>query len=425
MSTVRKSRELPFGGGFGHSKVWSHNAFTDRWTLDTSNSGSHRTPRDKGYQITDSESHNWPPQGGSGSDVGGGFYTEIRRGSQPSTRQGIDKTVPTGGSVTDKRRYQVGQDLRTPIPRGGTGSPVFPSKLSSAQSVLNALGATAISRCRPTSSAAELSVAMGETYKDGLPHLVGAQTWRERTLQAKNAGDEYLNTVFGWVPLVNDITDFSKAVSDSGSILNQYDADKGHVIRRRYSFPTIEERSEQALGSATPEGVFLDSGALGLSSPGLYTVTTVQRINRWFSGAFVYGVPNGIFPGGPIADQAAKADKLLGVSLTPDVLWNLSPWSWAADWFTNVGDVLSTVSDMASQGLVMQYGYFMEHTVHEKTYSLANAAINGQTLKLPSATLVTETKSRSKASPFGFGITWDGFNSSQLAILAALGISRT
>jgi hypothetical protein len=124
------------------------------------------------------------------------------------------------------------------------------------------------------------------------------------------------------------------------------------------------------------------------------------------------------------ASAAEIADKLFNLSLTPDVLWNLTPWSWAIDWASNTGDVLAYIGDVAAQGLVMQYGYFMEHTVQKVEYSLSGVVFHDQPINVPNAKLVTETKSRTRANPFGFGITWDGLSAIQAAILAAIGITR-
>ena len=121
---------------------------------------------------------------------------------------------------------------------------------------------------------------------------------------------------------------------------------------------------------------------------------------------------------------ATRASVLLGIELTPEVLWNLTPWSWAADWFANMGDVLSNVSDFANDGLVMHYGYMMETSHVTHTYDLHGHGLNGVESPL-TLTFENIQKQRIKASPFGFGLTWESFTPRQLAILAALGISRT
>jgi len=277
-----------------------------------------------------------------------------------------------------------------------------------------------------------MSTALGELYRDGIPRRPSIRTWKSRTDIARDAGDNYLNAEFGWRPLINDITNFGNAVRQSGSILNQYRRDEGRVVRRRYTFSDITTVSPiQTLstnqlpdtgswvGPNTPD---LDFS--GVITGGTWTKQSKTVRKRWFSGAFMYGSPSGFIPDG-LDQTVAEADKLFGISLTPDVLYNLTPWSWAIDWFTNTGDVLSTLSDMITQGLVVLYGYMMEHTIAVDTYTLSGMVYNNHTYPSCSAEVVTETKKRIKASPFGFGITWDGFSPFQIAILAALGITRT
>jgi hypothetical protein len=121
---------------------------------------------------------------------------------------------------------------------------------------------------------------------------------------------------------------------------------------------------------------------------------------------------------------ARKADLLFGTTLTPEVLWNIGPWSWAVDWFANTGDVISNLSSVAKYGLVMPYGYMMETTIVKDTYTLRENPLK-QAITIRPLTFVTITKKRVRAHPFGFGVTWEGLSPLQLAILAALGISRS
>jgi hypothetical protein len=91
-----------------------------------------------------------------------------------------------------------------------------------------------------------------------------------------------------------------------------------------------------------------------------------------------------------------------------------------------MGDIVSNLSDWATDGLVMRYGYIMEHRFMEITYSLdrpTRLKPAGSYLASP-VTFVYETKRREKASPFGFGLSWNGMSPRQLAIAAALGITR-
>jgi hypothetical protein len=158
---------------------------------------------------------------------------------------------------------------------------------------------------------------------------------------------------------------------------------------------------------------------------GSWSKKTTTTTSRWFKGAFVYGIPTSLYDGGSVAEFGAKADRLFGLSLTPDVLWALTPWSWAIDWFTNTGDVLANISDMVSQGLVMEYGYLMETKAISVDYTLEGCTYNGAAIPTLYSNLTVVSKRRIRANPFGFGITWDGLSAAQIAIAAALGISRS
>lgn len=424
MTMKRKTRTLHTKGGYSRGEVERWNSSTQKWVSLLKASGS--TPSIVGSQITDSESHQWPPPQGSHGDVGGPFYTSTRRAHKPCSKHSFGITDPTytSGPYT-KKRITANFDISCPVELDAQNRPLWPTAQNSNQSSLNALGATAISRCAPTASGVELSVALGELFREGIPRAMGARTWETRTLNARNAGEEYLNHQFGWVPIVSEIKGLAQTLKDSDKILKQYDADKGKSIRRNYSFPDEESSSFQILGAKMPDGICIDSGMPEPSVQGVWSKSTVTQKRRWFSGAFVYGAPIGSNAKSNSASLAEKADKLFGLSLTPDVVWNLTPWSWATDWVLNTGDVLSNLSDFISQGLVMQYGYLMEETIIRVTYSLRGATYHGVTLNVPDATLTVRTKSRTRANPFGFGVTWDGLTATQGAILAALGITRS
>jgi hypothetical protein len=69
----------------------------------------------------------------------------------------------------------------------------------------------------------------------------------------------------------------------------------------------------------------------------------------------------------------------------------------------------------------------MEHSIKTDIYTFfGKSGIYGRPdLTVPPLRLVTETKKRVPASPFGFGITWDGLSPLQVSILGALGITRS
>jgi len=121
---------------------------------------------------------------------------------------------------------------------------------------------------------------------------------------------------------------------------------------------------------------------------------------------------------------ADRAELMLKPEITPETLWDLTPWSWAVDWFSSFGDVLHNVGDWAKDGLVMKYGYVMEHSSVTDAYTWAGPSGFISRVNPTPLTVVSETKQRRKATPFGFGLTWSAFTKRQAAILVALGITK-
>jgi len=96
------------------------------------------------------------------------------------------------------------------------------------------------------------------------------------------------------------------------------------------------------------------------------------------------------------------------------------------DWFVDVGSMLSTASLLSSDGLVLRYGYLMQHTRHTKTYRVTDGFQfnNGSRSGPVTNTLHRETKERVKATPYGFGLSLTGLSTRQWAILGALGLTK-
>jgi hypothetical protein len=362
--------------------------------------------------------------------------------------------------------YEIHFDDRNFFGNGNAGSysgpilPVdpaprhFPSREFTSSNELNQIGATAISLCKPTTPAASVFAALGELVRDGLPAVPGIQAWRESTRisrkrqreaqrrlafkgpaskykrrrsnphPGKVLGEEYLNYQFGLAPTISDARKISEAIRKSDAILKQYERNSGRGVRRRFVFPTTtieEDFVPDTAGSPYPVGpplTYFDDWN------GVLTGHRVSVIETWFSGSFTYYCPPAKDYRAAMFRQVALANKLLGVLPSPDAFWQLTPWSWAVDWFTNIGDVMSNVSDWADQGLVMQYGYLMQTKRITDTYTLSGIKPRGYDPLAVSLSFTSITKQRVKADPFGFGVSWDGLSPYQLSIAAALGLTR-
>jgi hypothetical protein len=256
--------------------------------------------------------------------------------------------------------------------------------------------------------------------------MIGSTLWKETTKQAKHAGDEFLNVEFGWKPIVSDITEIIGAVRKARDVLQQYERDAGKVVRRRMSFPTITSNTTTLIHSATTASMpcsRMGQFQNGVTNP-LYRQRSLVK-KQWFSGSFTYHLPSDYYSRNKLMELGAKADVLFGTRLTPEIVWNAMPWSWAVDWFANLGDVFSNVSDWSSDGLVMRYGYIMEHCFVKDTYVLVGPSgfIPKGVLPRPVGA-VFESKKRLAASPFGFGLLPVNFTDRQKAIITALGLTK-
>jgi len=415
--SATRRRKVPWSVPVGNCTVTHYLPFGAGTVVDKAKDGGRSID---GIQETVSEGHPWRSRvKGNVQDIGGDFLTTRQHVICDSLPRDANVLLNVGGG----EKVQV--NYRGPIFPISPVSGQFPPRIDSSNAALDTKGATAIARCKPTKSAADLGTALGELYKDGLPHLLGSKTWRDRTLSAKNAGDEYLNVQFGWKPLLNDVKSFLNGVSRAQKLLNQYERDAGRVVRRKYEFPIERTYTEETGNAITWLSPIHQNYLLKVGVQGNYSKITETSRRIWFSGAFSYFLPKDYSSRSEVDRLSLLANNILGLELDPEVLWNVTPWSWAIDWFSNTGDVLSNVSDAANAGLVMRWGYVMEHTISKVTYKAnTDSLVAGTGAKPAVISFVTETKKRRRANPFGFGLNWSGLSPYQLSIAAALGISR-
>lgn len=333
------------------------------------------------------------------------------------------------GWFMEKTQHQInpaGVDnfwMSGPVLWGGPINTLIPADLPpQSPSDIRGMGATAISRSAPTVPSFGLAQFLGE-LREGAPKIIGSGLLKEKTRFLKKrttkvtstTGSEYLNVEFGWKPIVNDVQNFARAVIHSDKVISAYVAGSDTKIRRRHAFdPVHKSWSVSGGGPCVPTEPIVMASAQG-------TVTLTGTSKCWFSGAFKYHVPMGTGAVDKLKGHVSKANHLLGVKLTPDVMWNLAPWSWATDWFANTGDIMTNISALGTDGLAMQYGYMMN--------SVENIQVNSFTVDGPgggSGSFIRNhtVKIRTGASPFGFDLDFDGLSTRQQAIAAAIGVSR-
>lgn len=324
----------------------------------------------------------------------------------------------------------------------GVGNPTAASFLApSGNSTLDSYGTTGISRALPTNPLSGMGQFIGELHEPpriprSLTHGIANAArfsasdpsgWRAAAQNfrrlARNGSDEYLNVTFGWLPFVQDIRDFFGVTANLARIVQQFEHNSGQNVRR--SRTIIDTTTTTSSTISGPFGAYpyppMNTSAYRRVGRLIQDVTTHNKV--WFSGCFTYYLP----PSGS-ADWLSRfeqyAHRLYGLRIDPDLLWRLAPWSWAADWFTNAGDIARNWSGFSHDGLVMRYGYVMELKEVTTRTSLVDCLWQDGTPAMFTDVIRQSTKSRRGATPYGFGLNPATFTPRQAATISALAINR-
>lgn len=252
-----------------------------------------------------------------------------------------------------------------------------------------------------------------------------------------NLGSEYLNVVFGWKPFVRDLQGMYNLWKSLDKQLAQIVRNNGRSQRRRAKLKQESDViSDQKSFPVFGANLYSAPGNVGASPFGTQWRSSTRTTEEvWYAGSYRYYIPD---VGSSQWTRRAKL-ALFGALPTPELIWEVMPWSWLIDWFSNVGDVISNASPNAVDNLVSDYAYVMRKVTYEKTCSVytwmkgvqsGNPATIGRLVPSISASATSTYKwtiqSRSgSGNPFGLGLQLSALTGHQLAILAALGISRS
>lgn len=361
-------------------------------------------------------------------DTGHHFRTE-----KESAVFGASPLTGVGGGVSLTGIFMA-NDASSYLGRGkfGTSSPV-PSYRPSPIDL--GVGTQFLNSLRPTKSAANLAQALIELFLD-LPRLPFEALIEAKRLTdtLKKGSSEYLNAVFGWAPIVSDIQKIVNAVANVTKIINQFERDSGKQIRRRAARPWTQQ-SDTVVSQTTGIGTTFGEGSgyygsriftSSFNARGASTVSERYTEKYAFSGAFMYLLAGEETFLDQMNRYGQLANKLLGIRLNLEVLWEIAPWSWLADWFSNVGSFIGLNTSIADDNLVIKYGYLMREVVYHRTFSHTGIKFrNGFSTGPRSLTYSYRSKERVGSTPYGFGLNPGSFSDYQWSILAALGLSRS
>jgi hypothetical protein len=251
-------------------------------------------------------------------------------------------------------------------------------------------------------------------------------TSRARWFLSREA-EWYLSIQFGWLPLLSDIGNYFDAHAGADKHLQQLIRDEGRPIKRRaHLYHSTSSTSDSWANASVSNGNMKPTLVTQCYAAGSgANWTTEQTRVVWCSGKSRY-----LLPPGPRDAAWLKnvKSRLMGEQMGASTAYNLIPWSWLVDYFTNLGDFVEACDpELISDRLVFEYAFIMDQkTVIEDDTEYQTVYTSPSTTSRVYSRCVRRqvTKSRLPASLFGWGITDKDLSLKQQSILGALGLSR-
>lgn len=382
----------------------------------------------------------------NGSWSGGGpFYAHHESVTHGAGRTLLQQQWTSGG------RYNPQGVVPAPV-----RIPVMPKpSIVDAFNEADGFGLSGYNRTRPGNPIADLFVFGKEVATDGFPAIPFGSIIRGKPGQGflsmpdlreipgriraaladyRNLGSQYLNGVFGWMPFVRDLRKLILAMGRMNEVMAKLIRENGKLIHRKAILHNEQTVSQTSQVYTYPFANVYGAPPNWGTGKTVYTVTTMFRKKVWYSAAYRYWIPDT----SSLVWNAKAYLALAGALPTPGAVWSVMPWTWLTDWFANWGDIYDSLSPNAVDGLVQKYGYTMLNDesrtvwhagVHQPYFHVVDS--NGTRHRDAvdhgfSSTKKVERKIRVGGyNPFGPGLEPVSFSPGQLAILAALGLSKS
>lgn len=314
-----------------------------------------------------------------------------------------------------------------------------------AQALINSLnlrGAEAWAKCRP--DLPDFSLATEIMELRDLPSMFKKQllrvrrlAWREyrkRHPRAKRYTSDYaqyhLELQFGWLPILSSILKYREVLKKKDRLLKQKIRDAGRPIRRRRelsepstAFRDTSYKASFGNGWGPEHEPILNTNCYSGSSSHKEG-RDHSSIKTWAVARMRYYLPRGPRD---IRWRERLWRRMRGGMITTDLVYNAMPWTWLADYFTDLGHFVQATSGGVGDRLAADYCYLMRTIVY-KYESSARLGLRkkggGTQYSYPTRTHTFTWKIRVEATPFGFGFRQSDLSPMQLTILGALGLSK-
>jgi hypothetical protein len=234
---------------------------------------------------------------------------------------------------------------------------------------------------------------------------------------SKVASDLWLQYSFNVAPVYRDILTVCQALRDVKKKLNWLRNNEGRVLTghyRRFLNDSYADIDTSGSDYSIPSNfVALNAGARVL----------VLHPTRVYSATMKYRFITDLIGRG---DTTRAFLDMVGLNFNPTLLWNVTPWTFVIDWFTNVSSWLNQfkktevdifllpIQFCDSVHVVRQtFAYVRESNIEMSAFNVFEDAYERQVLN------VLESY---RAAPLKLG---SGLNPLRLSLLAAIGITRS
>jgi len=370
-----------------------------------------------------------------GQWVGGGPFITVKTYSAIGTGGQTEVWRPGWGMA-----YKGGFTVSAPSQPGPNLGDAY---TENAFNALATQGAAAWNAMRPDKPDFTLALSLAELkdmpgmLKDavkGVKNAVGA-VQKKRAKNGKGplskTAQFYLAAQFGWLPILSDVQNFAKAHKNQQKRLKQLIKDNGKPIHRTREMSKTENHNGGGT-STYQSGYGADIDPVFVTQcygpgPTFRRVHTSDHSRTWCEGTFRYHLPPGPHD---VPWKNKMFSRIMGGRPTPDLIYNLMPWTWLADYFTGLGDFIQAISPGVADRLAADGAWLMKSeewvAVRDASGKFQGAKVNDLVINeaVCSSSSHSIRKMRIAASPFGFGVKQSSLTPKQLSILGALGISK-
>jgi len=247
----------------------------------------------------------------------------------------------------------------------------------------------------------------------------------------QEVSDHFLNHVFGWAPFISDLSKFADNNARFFQMLDHWRKNNGQWKHYRRTL------RDDVVSTLIASGTGMRCEPLGYTIENVICAPGTCRWEVWeekytlvtTSGRFKFYIPTldqEKYPEDKYPSMGVLAAwlRMHGLRASPSVIWRATPWTWLIDWQLNVGRNLDALTGAVLDGVVADYLYLMHHTVSDLVCKQYLSTGSGDVTLEWRRRIDVKQRKRSE-SPYGFDSPWETLSPMRLAILAALGISRS